>query len=62
MIVLLPVLLAAGFLLTYEWWAMFTGRPLVTVIVRRAFEAYPPLGFLVGLGAGLLLSHLFWYR
>ena len=60
MIVALPVLLAAAFWLVYEFWALFTGHTLITTTVRRAFASYPPLGFLVGLGAGLLLAHFFW--
>lgn len=60
MIVLIPILLCAGFLLAYEFFALFTGRKLVTMYVREAFAAYPPLGFLIGLIMGLLSAHFFW--
>lgn len=60
MVVLVPILITVGFLLAYEFFALFTGRPLVTTIIREAYAAYPPLGFLVGLISGLLLGHFFW--
>jgi len=60
MIVPLVIGGAAAILLGYEAFALLTGRKLVTMIVRDAFWAYPPIGFLAGLGSGLLLAHLFW--
>lgn len=60
MIVLLTVLIAAAVLLFYEFFALLTGRKLVTPIVREAAVRYQPLGFLVGLLSGLLLAHFFW--
>lgn len=51
---------AAFFYLGYELFALATGRTVITTRVRAAFREYPPLGFLVGLGAGLLGAHFFW--
>ena len=60
MIVLIPVLLCAGFLLAYEAYALFTGSKLVTTYIRELVKAYPPAGFLIGLVIGLLSGHFFW--
>lgn len=60
MIVLFTVLAAAAVLLVYEFFALVTGRKLVTTMVREAYAFYPPLGFIVGLLSGLLLAHFFW--
>ena len=60
MIVPLVIGAAALILLGYEFFALLTGRTLVTMLIRNAFWAYPPLGFLAGLGIGLLGAHFFW--
>jgi hypothetical protein len=55
------VTIAVGFFyLGYEFFALATGRKLITTFVREAFRAYPPMGFLVGLALGLLSGHFFW--
>ena len=59
-IVLLAILIPVIFLLIYEFFALLTGRPLVTTIIRGSVLAYPPLDFLIGLIVGLLLGHFFW--
>ena len=48
------------FYLAYEFWALLTGRKLITTHVREIYRAYPPMGMLVGLIVGLLLGHFFW--
>lgn len=53
-------LIFAAFLLIYEFWALLTGRKLITAHVREVYQAYPPFGFLIGLGTGLLFGHFFW--
>jgi len=60
MIVFVPILLTVAFLLAYEFFALFTGRTLVTTYIRGVVAAYPPAGFLIGLTLGLLCGHFFW--
>ena len=62
MIVLVPILIVAGFLLAYEFFALFTGRKLVTIYVREAFAAAPGVFMVVAFTIGLLFGHFFWYR
>ena len=57
---LLVFLVAAFLLLAYEFYAVLTHRLTISEQVWNAYRAYPPIGFLFGLGAGLLLSHFFW--
>ena len=49
------------FYLAYEFWAILTGRKLITTHVREAYRDHPQIGMLVGLIVGLLLSHFFWH-
>lgn len=60
MILLVTLAVSAVVLLGYEWWDVATHHPTITDEVRGAYRYYPPLGFLVGLGTGLLLAHFFW--
>jgi hypothetical protein len=47
-------------LMVYEAWAAVTGKaPTYSQYVWRALGRYPQLGFLGGLGLGLLAGHLF---
>jgi hypothetical protein len=62
MFVLVVFATTALVLLAYEWWAVANHRPTITQTIRSAYEFYPPTGFLVGLVAGALLAHFFWYR
>lgn len=56
----LPLLLCALFYLVLEFVLLYRGKPLLTTRIRRAYSDYPPMGFLVGLLAGLLGAHFFW--
>ena len=60
MVVLLPILATVAFLLAYEFYALFTGRPLVTTIVRDAFAAAPGAFMVVAFLMGVLFGHFFW--
>lgn len=60
MVVLIPILLCAGFLLAYEFFALLTGRPLVTTIIRDAFRVAPGPFMVVAFLLGVLFGHFFW--
>lgn len=45
--------------LVIEFSRYFTGRPLITTQVRDANRAWPSLGVLLTIAAGLLLGHFF---
>ena len=62
MVVLVPILLAAGFLLAYEFYAAVTGRKLVTMYIRDAFEYVPGPFMVLAFVIGLLFGHFFWCR
>jgi hypothetical protein len=57
----LPLLVIAAFaaFACYEVWQAVHHAPTISEQVWRFSKAWPPIGFLVGLGAGLLLGHLF---
>lgn len=60
MIVLTPILLTSLFLLTYEFWALYTRNKLVTTYVREAFAAVPGVFVLMAFVVGFLCGHFFW--
>lgn len=60
MVVLLPLLSAVGFLLAYEFYAIFTGKKLVTTYFREAFAAVPGVFVLIALVLGYVMGHFFW--
>lgn len=57
----LPVLIGTTFVVfvLYEVRQAVKHEPTISEQVWRFSKAWPPVGFLVGLGAGLLLGHLF---
>lgn len=57
MIVLLPILALILFLLGYEFWALATGRKLVTMYIRDAFHATPGTFTLIAFVLGALFDH-----
>ena len=62
MIVLVPILLASAFLLAYEFYALFTGRKLVTIYIREAFAVAPGVFMVLAFVIGLLFGHFFWFQ
>jgi hypothetical protein len=56
----MPWLLAVVGLLLYEMYSLYTGRPTLTAMMRRADAVSPIFRLLVGLVCGLLLGHFFW--
>lgn len=60
MIVLFTVLAAVTILLVYEFFALFTGKPLVTTIIRDAYRAAPGPFMVVAFLMGVLFGHFFW--
>ncbi len=57
----LPALLVGAFVVfaAYEGWQVLHGAPTISEQVWAFNKRWPPFGFLVGLGVGLLLGHLF---
>jgi hypothetical protein len=61
-IVLIPILLLIAFELAYEFYAMFTGKKLVTMYFRDAFIAVPGVFGVCLLLLGILIGHFVWYQ
>jgi len=49
-----------AFYLVYELLALTSEKKLITTQVRDMVKRYPPAGFLIGFGMGLLSGHFFW--
>jgi hypothetical protein len=47
-------------LLSYETWALFTGHPPISDLVRPAVHAFPGWAFLLVLMLGLVVGHFLW--
>lgn len=60
MVVLIPILLCVGFLVVYEFYALSTGRPLVTTIIREAYAVAPGPFMVLAFVFGVLFGHFFW--
>lgn len=56
----MPWLIAIGFLLAYEMYALKTGRKTLSRMVYEANAAWPLVSTLVGFVVGGLLVHFFW--
>jgi hypothetical protein len=57
---IVAVLVGAFVLLAiYEVWQAQHGRPTISEQVWAFSKRWPPIGFLVGIGLGILLGHLF---
>lgn len=62
MIVLLPILAVVAFELGYEFYAIATGKKLVTKYIREAFLAAPGAIGVVLLILGILIGHFVWFQ
>jgi len=56
----MPWLIAIGFLLAYEMWAILHARKTLSRMMYDANNAWPFLSTLVGFVCGGLLVHFFW--
>jgi len=54
------VIVAALFWGALEVFLIATNRETISGRIRRYVKEYPPLGFLIGLGLGLMCGHFFW--
>ena len=59
MFVAAVLIVAFVILAGYEVWQVQHHRPTISEQVWAFNKRWPPFGFLVGLGIGLLLGHLF---
>ena len=53
------ILVGFGVVVAYEVAAVFTAWPTISQYIWAGLAEFPQLGFLAGLGIGLLLGHLF---